>query len=101
MLYPAKGGAASSCTISDALAEHAGRNGDTTEDRADGVRGDAVVSALPHAGDGAEGGADDEGCGDDAVDVDPHLSRDLRVLRGGAQRGGELRAIHEQCKARR
>ena len=41
----------------------------------------AVISSDHDAGDGAEAGSDHEGGRNDAIDVDAHQARDLRILR--------------------
>src|SRR6478735_5788047 len=76
-------------------AEHGGGKCLQAEDRSHGVLRDPVIGAEEHAGDGAERGADDEGGGDHAVDIDAHQPGHLRILRGSAHSRAERRAIDE------
>ena len=47
------------------------------------------------AGDAPERRADDEGGGDDAIDIDAHQAGDWRVLSRGAHRHAEFGAVDQ------
>jgi hypothetical protein len=61
---------------------------------------DAVIGRHHYACHRGQPRADDEGHGDDAVGVDAHQARDLRVLCRRAHRGAEARAVDHPREAR-
>jgi len=57
---------------------------------------DPVVGADHHPSHRGEGGADDERQGDDAIDVNAHQPRDLRIFGGSPHRHTEAGAVHHE-----
>src|ERR1700733_10874221 len=80
--------------VADAT-EHCGGERDDAEAETDVPLEVAVVDAVDHRGRCGERRADEERCGDRAVDVDAAQERGSTILRGGAHSLAQARALHE------